>query len=65
MPSNVTLSVYIGSGAEGIENEKIILEAATKKGMGKSEFASYCIYEQLKREFNEELNLKTKPGDLD
>lgn len=58
MPANVTMTVYLGSSDQGVNNEKIILEAASKKGMNKSEFALFCIYEQIKRENGKEIVLK-------
>jgi hypothetical protein len=58
MASNVTLTIYLGSGKQGVSNEQIVNDASTKKKMSRSEFALYCIAEQIKREFKQEISLK-------
>ena len=50
MPNSSTMSVYLGSGEEGIRNERLIAETAARHGMNKSEYALFCMLEQLKRE---------------
>jgi hypothetical protein len=43
MASNVTMTVYLGSGEKGSLKDAQIIEAANKKGMTKSEFVLYCV----------------------
>ena len=53
MPSNVTMTIYLGSGEDGKYMEEQIEQAAKRKGMKKSEFVLYCIREQLKKDIDQ------------
>lgn len=50
MASTVTMTVYLGSGDEGVLMEHQLRSAAARKEMKKSEYALYAIKEQIKRD---------------
>jgi len=49
MASNFTLTLYLGSGEEGLRNDRLLAEESEKANMKKSEFVFYCVMEELKR----------------
>lgn len=50
MASSHTITVYCGAGEKGAEIIALIEQAAARHHKNRSEFALYCMLEQLQRE---------------
>ena len=50
MANSSTMTVYLGSGEEGIRNERLIRETAQRCGMKRSEYVLFCVLKHLESE---------------
>lgn len=48
--TSVNVSIYLGSNEDGIGKKREIIERASRRGMGRSEYLLFCFEEQIKRE---------------
>lgn len=61
MPNVVTMTVYLGSGEEGVLLEHKVEMCAARREMKKSQYAQFAIKEQVKRDI-EEFQRSSKKG---
>ena len=47
MPQATKINIYLGTGREGNERERLISKAAKEKGLSMSEFVWNCIKEKV------------------